>query len=204
MLEERPWQRLAALVGSHVTLYHGTNTQAWDRARKTGQIAARTDWEEFANEIEVEFGLQKRSVWLHPASSFTRHSRHHDPHVYLTADPAVAASYASKGSEVIADTLMAAWRLLHPDANPFTPAGKQILNSFVAEWMERHHLAPLVLTLSVPLEDLPIPSGSLLQDPAEWWAAANLFGPAPTVVFPGPIPLAWVVDPALDAPEVAL
>jgi hypothetical protein len=204
MLKERPWLAAAALVGDTVTLYHGTNTRSWHVACAKGVLAARTDWAEFAATIEAEFGLRPKSVWQHPASSFTRHMRHLDPHVYLTADPAIAESYAAKGSEVIADTLMAAYRLLHPRANPFTPAGKQILNSFVAEWMARHDLAPLVLTLAVPLSALPIPSGSQIQDPAEWWAAVNHFARIPTVVFPGPIPLSWVTSPLPPLSELTL
>jgi hypothetical protein len=167
-------------------------------------LAARTDWAEFATTIEQEFGLRPRSVWLHSASSFTRHARHQDPHVYCSADHAIAASYAAKGSEVIADTLMAAYRLLHPRANPFSPAGKIILNNFVAQWMAVHQLSPLVLTLAVPLSALPIPSGSQIQDPAEWWAATNHFGPLPTISFPGPVPLAWVTDPLPPNAELHL
>lgn len=204
MLQSRPWLPFAAQVGDTVTLYHGTNTHAWKLACERGHLAARTDWEEFATTIETEFGLAHRSVWLHPASSFTRHSRHHDPHIYLTADLAIAASYASKGSEVIADTLMAAYRILHPRANPFTKSGKQILNSFVADWMSRHDLAPLVLTLAVPVEQLPVPGSSQIQNPAEWWAAVNHFGSIPAIVFPGPVPLAWVTDPQPPEPSVSL
>jgi hypothetical protein len=204
MLTVRPWLPAAAALDDTALLYHGTNTQAWKLACASGQLAARTDWEDFTATIEVEFGLRPKAVWLHPASSFTRHSRHADPHVYLTADPTIAASYASKGSEVIADTLMAAYRLLHPRANPFTPAGKQILNRFVADWMAKHDLAPLVLTLAVPLDALPIPEGSQIQDPAEWWAAVNHFGRIPTVVFPGPLPLAWVTDPLPPSAELTL
>ena len=204
MLASRPWLPAARAPGDAVTLYHGTNNQAWRLACAKRRLAPRTDWENFATTIEVEFGLRPRSVWLHPASSFTRHARYADPHVYLSADPAIAASYASKGSEVIADTLMAAYRLLHPRANPFTPAGKIILNNFVAQWMERHDLSPLVLTLAVPLSALPIPPGSQIQDPAEWWAAVNHFGPLATLTFPGPIPLSWVTDPVPPEEELSL
>ena len=202
--QEKPWLAAAQKVGASVTLYHGTNNQAWRLACSSGQLAARTDWEQFATTIEQEFGLRPRSVWLHSASSFTRHARHADPHIYLTADPAIAASYASKGSEVIADTLLAAYRLLHPRSNPFTPAGRLVLHRFVAQWMTQHDLTPLVLTLAVPLSALPIPLSSQIQDPAEWWAAVNHFGPIPTVTFPGPIPLSWVQDPSFATPDPSL
>jgi len=204
MLEPRPWLDAAARVGSTVTLYHGTNPQAWEIACHNGQLAARTDWAGFVGAVEAEFGLRPKAVWLHPVSSFTRTARQGDGHVYCTADKAIAASYAAQGSEAIADTLRAVYSVLHPHTSPFVASAKPALDRFVADWMERHHMAPLVLTLAVPLAELPIPASSLIKDPAEWWAAANHFGPRPAVVFDGSIPLNWVTDPTPPAPSLGI
>jgi hypothetical protein len=137
------------ILGTTVTLYHGTNQAALDAIKSSGSFEA-SDMERVATEVEQRYGLSRGSVWNSPFNSFSRSFRSGDRKVYFSGDRATSIEYARIGSEAVFDAVGAAWWLLNPtraEESGGTALADQ--QAWVRSETAKHY-QPVLVTLEVP------------------------------------------------------
>lgn len=170
-----------------IELLHGTSSRNWKAIQESGQLGRPCQARAQAEEVAEAFGLDSDALYESSSYEFAR-SREGDPRLYLTSDLRVAARHAEICSEILEDALLAAFRMLHPRTNYIKSPGKERLEAFRARYRAEHGLEPVVLRVRLPIKKVPVPEGSKVQDPSEWWHLANSLGSSHTLMLPEPLP----------------
>lgn len=186
-----------------VALFHGTTTAGLELARERGMFLP-LDPRQICERVALSCSLDPETLYRHQGFEFSR-GRAGDPHIYTTADPYTAGRYARNGGEVLWDALNTAYWILNPppettdDEEWFSWRDEQ--TAWNDTWRDEHGYRPVVVRFTLPVNAIPVPEHSLIQDPTEWWERVNRDYPLNCLMLPAPVPYTFV-DGTLTVEEV--
>lgn len=183
---------LAKTAGRSVILYHGTTNKGWQVAQENGGIGAR-DYEQAAAEVAEHYGLDPQEVYEHDWNQFTRTRTAND--VWLTGSRQAAEHYAQDRNEVTTDLLRTVFRMTQmTEESPYPSYRDPAFTQFRTDYFQATDLRPVVLTLEVPLDALPMTAQRQLDAG---------YTDLQDTTLKGPVPLEWVtkIEELPDNPE---